>query len=278
MHDESSDPITDFDRQFDEIIARPVREHKETVEAKSPSVNVEPDAAMVNAIYDAERGEPRFATSGQLLSLPDDPSLPPLLKQVIGVTAEAGPWLRELPVRVMALANMANADDRVLAYDDLEKEIEVKTASYLASMKQQVVALSATAGKLMTATLESGDELPAGKAREVCEYYFSLDDAGRDAFLRQAERRRDWRVLRAIATNNLVAYRAPKLDTDELLNTAGRIHYPNASILARCYSRIAERLEKNAATVRNQTWRALDDAKKFVDQERLAIVRRARGK
>lgn len=237
----------------------------------------EPSPALVAALCDPARdGELRLAFGHGLTGMADHKDLPPLVAAV-NVTVDAGrDLLKNLPQRAQAVALTSNQDDKVLGFLTLEEDVTRRQAQLSDQMRNQALALRTTVDKLKRLMDHSGDELTGAKAAEIRDFFFGLDDANRTKFLAHAEKRGDWRALRAVATSQLLPYRAPKIDPDDLITVAGALRSPRAARVAVAYETLAERLEVNAATLGRQVETCLRGAGATVDQERLNLLRRDR--
>lgn len=239
----------------------------------SPPAPTDVSAAMVEAVFDLGRDDIRTQVVGPLLGIPADPRQPPPVREAAAVIAQAGPWLAELANSSIAVVSVLNPKDRAEAFIGFEDEAAATGHFYVAKLKDLAAQLKVESERMRVLARTPGEELPADLVREVRAFFFGLDDAGRDAFLREAERRRDAKALRAIAGSALLPYRAPKVTPDDLLETAGRIQFPNATVLARAYAKIAERLTKAADTIGARTTESLRRAAQHVDHDTVANMR-----
>jgi hypothetical protein len=242
--------------------------------ARPPAV-IEPPQAVVDSVYDADRGALRFSHVGGLHIVPDHEHLPPLVKSTVEITHEAGVWARDLSTRAAAIAQLTPADERAYQAGRLLDEIDKLTATFTDAIQAKVGDMHETVGKLRAALREPGDDLSPELARRLADHHHRLDEKGRAEFLRRAQQSGDHGALRAVATDELTPYVAPQLDRTELVDAAGRIRSPRIDAMERAYAALAARFEANIARIQEAGAKAAQAATVGVDPSKLALVRRS---
>lgn len=236
----------------------------------------EPSPPVLASFYDLASERLHFQNFGPLSGIPlDDPALPELPRAAGEVVRDVGGWLSGLPERVAAVTALSGADERAYQGARLLEEVERVTVDATRKLRASIAAMKDTASALQaTLSQPSGDELPPELRARVADHVARLSENERREFVRRAERNRDFRVLRALATDPLLAYTAPELSAGELVEAAGRLRSPRTAGMARAYALLSERLENNVAKLAERAAKAAADVSAGVDPGKLALVRR----
>jgi hypothetical protein len=222
-----------------------------------------------------ENGHLRWGRAGPLHSIAEDPRQTDLVKNWRELTQIHGDYLHILAERVTALAQETNADERALKAAQLVDDAEGFGKEAQRQIKAKIEAMHTAAASLAERMQAPGDALPPEDARRVATFFASLDQNGRDAFLRKAERAGDHKALRAVADDLLLPYVALEVRPAELRETAGRVRLPNAAGVRAAHLAMIERAERNARTIEEQVARVVHAAGSAVDRDKLNLLRRA---